>query len=279
VSWKQIEETKRPAKKPQITMVKIEDLSPSTVQPRYKFDNARLAELSESIAVHGILQPLIVRKNHVNRLEIVAGERRFRAARLAGIKQLPCIIMELITDTALAIALVENIQREDLNPIEEARAYLRLKETLGIKQDEIASRVGKDRSSVANSMRLLRLPPVVQELLANETLSMGHARALLSLDSVDMITLTAKKIAREGLSVRRVESLVRTLKNGYQQGEEKLFWETLKNPVLKEIEKRLQQSLGIKVTLKKELAGYHIVMNVADDDQLNALLDIFEIEI
>lgn len=263
--------------KPKITMIEIEDLIPSKVQPRYKFDDSRLKELSESIAMHGILQPLIVRKSPTHKLEIIAGERRFRAARLAKLKSLPCIVMDLITDAALAVALVENIQREDLNPIEEARAYLRLKETLNINQEEIASRVGKERSTIANSLRLLRLPLSVQDLVANDTLSMGHARALLSLDSLDMMVMTAKKIAREGLSVRRVESLVRALKNGYHS-DEKFFSDT-KNPMLKEIEKRLQESLGLKVTLKKEQAGYCIMVHVADDQQLNLLLDTLSVEI
>jgi ParB family transcriptional regulator, chromosome partitioning protein len=263
--------------KPKITMIDIGDLIPSTVQPRYIFDDGRLAELSESIAMHGILQPLIVRKNQAQKLEIVAGERRFRAARLAKIKTLPCIVMDLVPDTALAIALVENIQREDLNPIEEAKAYWRLKETLKINQEEIATRVGKERSTIANSMRLLRLPPMVQELVANETLSMGHARALLSLDSLDMIVMTAKKIAREGLSVRRVESLVRALKSGYRVDEKIL--NDVKNPMLKEIEKRLEEHLGLKVTLRKEQIGYCILLHLADDHQLNLLLDTLAIEI
>ncbi|HXW53651.1 MAG TPA: ParB/RepB/Spo0J family partition protein [Myxococcota bacterium] len=265
-----------------ITMVNIEELRPSSVQPRSQFDDEKIAELAESIGQHGILQPLIVRKNQTGALEIVAGERRFRAAHKAKLKKLPCIIMNLVTDDALAVALVENIQREDLNPIEEAMAYLRLKETLKISQEDIASKIGKDRTSIANTMRLLRLPKVVQQMVAMELLSMGHARALLGLDSGDMVVMLAKKINREGLSVRRVEALIRSIKSGYQPTE---LTKTLnvakdeRDPLHKEIRQRLEYALGTKVTLKKESGGYAIVIHFANTEQLNGLLDSLGVEI
>jgi len=268
--------------KPKITMVDIEELSPSAVQPRSQFDEEKLSELAESIRNLGILQPLIVRKSNQRKLEIVAGERRFRAAERAKIKTLPCIVMDLITEDALAIALVENIQRQDLNPIEEALAYLKLKESLKLSQEDVAIRVGKDRTSVANTMRLLRLPKVVQDMIAAEILSMGHAKALLALDSNDMMVMLAKKTAREGLSVRKVEGLIRSIKSGYIIGDAKNPLqpnETSASPLQREIAQKLEYALGAKVTLRKELNGYAVVIHFADADQLNNLLDNLGIEI
>lgn len=264
-------------KKQKIIWVGVEDLSPSTMQPRTRFDQNKIAELASSLAVHGVLQPLLVRKLAAG-FEIIAGERRYRAAKHAGLARVPCIAMDLVDDDALAIALVENIQRQDLNPIEEALAYLRLKETLKLNQEEIATRVGKDRASVANTLRLLRLPKVVQELLIDESLSMGHARALLSLDSSDLMGLIAKKIIRDGLNVRRVESLIRSIKSGHQLDAQKLLSNS-QDPLERDIRQKLEHAVGARVELRRENSGYAVTMHFADAEQLNNLLDALEIDL
>lgn len=265
-----------------ITFIPIENLSPSNFQPRTIFDEAKISELAQSVAEHGVLQPLIVRETESGRFEIIAGERRYRAAKIAQLRTIPCMVMNLVTEQALAVALVENIQREDLNPIEEAFAYKRLKETLKLSQEEIAERVGKERASVANVMRLLKLPRNVQDMVVEESLSMGHARALLALDSADLMGMVAKKIVREGLSVRRVEGLIRSIKNGYHSSEfKKLVSDTSKgpDPMHKEIQLKLEYALGTKVNLRKEVNGFSLVIHFSGAEQLNGLLDSLGVEI
>lgn len=256
-----------------IVKIDVDELRPSLVQPRYRFDDEKIMELAQSIRSHGILQPIIGRIVD-GKVEIVAGERRWRAAKIAQLRQVPCIIMDLVENDAMTIALIENIQREDLNPIEEAQAYLKLKSTLALNQEELAEKVGKDRTTVANVMRLLRLPKVVQNMVVEEVLSMGHARALLAVESPDMITMVAKKIAREGLSVRKTEALIRSLKNGYRSEEIKSV-----DPLQKEIQQKLESSLGTRVALRKEGNGYAMVIYFSDSNHLNGLLDILGVEI
>lgn len=264
-----------------ITMIPVEELSASIVQPRSRFDDRKIAELAQSIAAHGILQPLIIRKGVGTKYEIVAGERRFRAAKQISLKQVPCIFMDIENERALSVALVENIQREDLNPIEEAAAYFRLKEFLGLSQEEVAQRVGKDRASVANTIRLLRLPKSVQDLVVNEDISMGHARALLALDSVDMMVMLAKKIVREGLSVRKTEGLIRSIKSGYLPSELRKLSEADqdRDPLRKEIQQKLEHAFGTRVVLRRENNGYAMVVHFADAGQLNGLLDVLGVDI
>lgn len=261
-------------------------LSPSSVQPRRVFDEDKLEELALSISRYGVLQPIIVRglKNH--QYEIIAGERRWRAASLARLKKVPCIISEIVDEDALAVALIENVQRENLNPIEEASAYRNIMESLGLDQQELGKRVGKSRASIANSLRLLRLPAQVQALLNQSELSTGHAKALLSLDEPQIMWLVTKKIIREGLSVRRTESLVRSLKNGALKGlvlEQKEALsknEIAQSPMLREIQKKIEECLGAKTTLKQEHGGnYLLSINLGSVDQLNLLLDRLQIEI
>lgn len=263
-----------------IANLPIENLIPSMVQPRTAFDEEKIRELADSINIHGVLQPLIVRKLSSETFEIVAGERRYRACKLARIARVPCIVMDLIDDDALAIALVENVQRQDLNPIEEANAYLRLKNALKLNQEEIASKIGKDRATVANMLRLLRLPDFVQSLVVSETISMGHARALLALDNIDMMTLVAKKILREGLSVRKVEALIRSLKNGYSPEARSLLGEYSKNadPLQKDLRLRLERALGTRVELRKEESGYAVIIHFNGSQQLNGLLELLNVE-
>ena len=188
--------------------ISIDLIDPSTLQPRTVFDDAKLDELARSISANGVVQPLLVRRKG-GRYELIAGERRWRAAQLAGLTRIPAVVRNVPDDKVLELALIENIQREDLNPIEEARAYKKLIETLGLTQETVAERVGRDRSYVTNYLRLLKLPDDLQELLQVGRLSTGHARALLGAEHVAVQRRLARKIIEQDLSVRATERLVK----------------------------------------------------------------------
>jgi ParB family chromosome partitioning protein len=188
--------------------IPIDLIDPSALQPRFVFDDAKLDELAQSITANGVVQPLLVRRKGA-RYELIAGERRWRAAQRAGLSRIPAVIRNVTDDKVLELALIENIQREDLNPIEEARAYKKLIETLGLTQETVAERVGRDRSYVTNYLRLLKLPDDLQELLQSGRLSTGHCRALLGAEQVDVQRRLARKIIEQDLSVRATERLVK----------------------------------------------------------------------
>jgi len=190
--------------------IPIDEIDPNPLQPRSSFQADRLAELAQSIREHGIIQPLIVR-SAVGRYQLVAGERRWRAAKIAGLSQVPVIVQDYADDRLMEVALIENIQREDLNPIEVAHAFERLVRDHKLSHEQIAQRTGKDRTTITNMLRLLRLPGDIQLLLAEHRLSMGHARALLSLPTPELQIQVAERIASEGLSVRQVERLVQKM--------------------------------------------------------------------
>ncbi len=192
------------------TVVPVDKIHPNPLQPRSVFQPAQMEELAQSIRANGIIQPLIVRR-HADHYQIVAGERRWRAAQIAGLSDVPVVIQDVDDNRMLELALIENIQREDLNPIEAAHAFDRLSREMGLSQEEIGRRTGKDRSTIANFLRLLRLPAEVQVLLAEHRLSMGQARAILSLPTPELQIQVAEKTAAQGLSVRQVEALVRQL--------------------------------------------------------------------
>ena len=193
-------------------LVKINKVEPNREQPRKEFDEDSLLELADSIKQFGILQPLLVQKKK-DYYEIIAGERRWRAAKIAGIKEVPVVIKEYTAQEIVEISLIENIQRENLNPIEEAMAYKRLLEEFSLKQDEVAERVSKSRTAVTNSMRLLKLSAKVQQMIVDDMITTGHARALLAIDDEEQQFIIANKIFDEKLSVRETEKLVKTLKN------------------------------------------------------------------
>jgi ParB family chromosome partitioning protein len=188
--------------------VPIDLIDPSALQPRSIFDNAKLEELAKSIRANGVVQPLLLRRKGP-RFELIAGERRWRAAQRAGLRKVPAVLRDVSDEKVLEIAIIENIQREDLNPIEEAGAYKKLIDTLGLTQEMVAERVGRDRSYITNYLRLLRLPEDLQELLQGGRLSTGHARTLLGVDRVDVQRRIARKIIEQDLSVRATERLVR----------------------------------------------------------------------
>jgi len=229
------------------TSLPIDSVHPNPVQPRVNFQIDRLEELAASIRANGIIQPLIVRR-HGGQYQMVAGERRWRAAKMAGLAEVPVVVLEVAEPQMLELALIENIQREDLNPIETAHAYERLGRELGLSQEEIGRRTGKDRTSIANTVRLLKLPTEVQLLLAERRLSMGHARAVLGLPTAEQQIEIAEKAAAQGLSVRQVETLVQELtsdrpKSGSSRKE------ALHDPNVKAAVDELERALGTRVRI------------------------------
>ena len=224
----------------------IEAIRPNPMQPRVVFQPERLEELAASIRANGIIQPLIVRR-HEAQFQLVAGERRWRAAKLAGLKEVPVVIQEIADPLLLELALIENIQREDLNAIETARAYERLGRDLGLSQEEIGRRTGKDRTSITNALRLLKLPPEVQLLLAEHRLSMGHARAILGLPTAEEQIQVAEKAAAQGLSVRQVEALVQDLTSDRTKvGSKK---EKAPDPNVRAAVEEMERALGTRVRI------------------------------
>ena len=189
--------------------LKLKDIEPNRNQPRKSFDDECLAELADSIARHGILQPMLVRPLSNGGYQLIAGERRWRAARIAGLSEVPAVVREMTDEEAAALSLIENLQREDLNPLEEAQGLKTLMEKFLLTQEEVAERVGKSRPAIANAMRLLNLPPAVLLMVGEGSISAGHARALLSFETEEQMLETAEKIIKKGLSVREVERLAR----------------------------------------------------------------------
>lgn len=230
-------------------ILKINDVEPNKNQPRRTFNEDSLIELSESIKQHGIVQPLVVAKQK-DYYEIIAGERRWRAAKIAGLKEVPVIIKDYSPQEIMEVALIENIQREDLNPIEEAKAYKNLIDEYNLKQDQVAEKVSKSRTAVTNALRLLKLDDRVQEMLINENISSGHARALLGLDDAEKQYNIATQIFDEKLSVRETEKLVKQINRPEQPPKPK---KGLKNDfVYRDIEEKLKEKIGTKVKINRK---------------------------
>jgi ParB family transcriptional regulator, chromosome partitioning protein len=230
--------------------IAIELIDPSALQPRSVFDDRKLDELARSIRVNGVVQPVLLRRKG-NRFELIAGERRWRAAAIAGLIKIPAVVRNVSDDKLLEIALIENIQREDLNPIEEARAYKKLIETLGLTQETVGERVGRDRSYVTNYLRLLRLPEDLQDLLQVGRISTGHARALLGVDQPDTQRRIARRIIEQGLSVRAVEQLVRLagVKTGQPVMKTPAKAQERGDPNIRAAESKLRRHFGTKVRI------------------------------
>ena len=253
----------------------LEDISPMGGQPRRHFDEERLEELAQSLRESGVIQPLVVRRNDAGGFTLIAGERRWRASKLAGLSSVPVVVRDVDDDDAFALALIENIQREDLNPIEEALAYRRLIDEHDFRQDDLAQRVGKSRSAVANALRLLKLPPVVTDLVADGFLSAGHARAVLSVDS-NLQPLLAERIVTERLSVRQAEELAAEMKaeSGTKRPVKKTANAPELSPQMKAVQRRLMEHFGARVVIqRKRSGGGTLELHYADDDGLQALLD------
>ena len=259
----------------QVQIVKLTKVEPSREQPRKQFDADALQELAESIKQFGVLQPLLVQKKE-DYYEIIAGERRWRASKLAGLKEVPVIVKEFTEQEAVEISLIENIQREDLNPIEEAMAYKRLMEEYHLKQDEIAERVSKSRTAVTNSMRLLKLDDRVQQMLIDEMISTGHARALLALESKDAQVEAAVKVFDEKLSVRETERLVKELLNPVQKKEEKPKNQA-EELVYKNLEEKIKQIIGSKVAINRRTDNKgKIEIEYYSQEELERIVELLE---
>ena len=253
-----------------ITQIPLDDLAPGQYQPRTKMHKSTLEELSQSIKEQGILQPLVVRRLASGRFEIVVGERRWRAAQLAGINSVPAIIRDLNNDEAAKIALIENLQREDLNALDQAKGLLRLQREFNLSQEELGVAVGKSRSTVTNLLRLLSLGPEVQSLLEEGKIEMGHARALLTLSEEDQLEC-AKRVISESLSVRGCEAMVSGL-SGAKKKEAKL--QTPKDPNTALLEKELSETLGSPVEIKHNKKGSgKITVRYKNLEVLEGLLD------
>lgn len=252
-------------------MMKINMVEPNRDQPRKNFEEDALLELADSIKQFGVLQPLLVRKQK-DYYEIIAGERRWRAAKMAGMKEVPVIVKEFTEQEIVEIGLIENIQRENLNPIEEAMAYKRLMEEFGLKQDEIAERVSKSRTAVTNSMRLLKLDERVQQMIIEDMISTGHARALLAIEDRDQQYELANMIFDEKLSVRDVEKLVKSLKNPKKVKEKKVVENSF---IYTDLEEKLKEVIGTKVSIASKGKGKgKIEIEYYSDEELERVFDM-----
>jgi ParB family chromosome partitioning protein len=255
------------------TFIHISDIEPNKLQPRKRFDEDSLQELADSIKQYGVIQPLILQKRD-KFYEIIAGERRWRAARLAGLKEVPAIIKDYSPQEIVEIALIENIQREDLNPIEEAQTFYRLIQEFELKQDEVAERVSKSRAAVTNSMRLLKLDERVQQMLIDEMLSSGHARALLAIDNNEKQYNTACKIFDEKLSVRETEKLVKQIINEKPHKEIAATQED--DFIYRDIEDKIRSIIGTKVSIhKKNNNKGSIEIEYYSTEELERIIDMF----
>lgn len=250
----------------------IEEVYPNPEQPRKRFTEAELDELAQSIRAHGVIQPLIVRARPEGGYHLIAGERRWRASQRAGLQRVPVVVQDVAPREAFERALVENLQRADLNAIEEAEAYQRLVEEYSYTQEQVAERVGKDRSTVTNSLRLLRLPSHVRRMVEEGDISMGHARALLALESDAEMETVARTVAGRKLSVRATEDLVR--KRGQDKSERPAAEKPQKSASVRDLENRLMQSLGAKIQITEDKTGKGgcIEIRYIDLDDLDRLL-------
>jgi len=253
----------------------IEKIRPNRNQPRKHFAPEKLEELAASIREKGIIQPLVVTKKE-DHYEIIAGERRWRASQKAGLHEIPVVVREAAPDAIMELALIENIQRQDLNAIEEALAYRSLVEQFNISQDDVARRVGKNRTTVTNSLRLLKLPDDIQRDIVEERLSMGHARALLSLDSADLVEKARHEILQRQLSVRATEELVRKLKvNPHPVPVKRLQQPDL---LMTALEGQLQKRFQSRVSIRKAGAkGGRLEIHFSDSDELTRIIDLLDV--
>ena len=252
-------------------MMKINKVEPNREQPRKNFDEDALVELADSIKQFGIIQPLIVQKKD-DYYEIIAGERRWRAAKLAGLKEVPVIVKDFTEQEAVEIALIENIQRENLNPIEEAMAYKRLLTEFNLKQDEVAERVSKSRTAVTNSMRLLKLDEKIQQMVVDEMISTGHARALLAIEDPEEQLNLATKIFDEKLSVREVENIIRLMKNPKPKKEKPVL---VNDFIYRDLEEKMKSVIGTKVSINQKTKNKgKIEIEYYSNEELEHIFDL-----
>jgi ParB family chromosome partitioning protein len=249
----------------------IEEIRPNRSQPRKTFSHEKLEELAASIREKGIIQPLVVRKKS-DHYELIAGERRWRAAQKAGLREVPVVIQDVSDDTALEMALIENIQREDLNAVEEAEAYQALLDNFSLSQEDLARRVGKERSTVANSLRLLKLPAEIKRDITEDRLTMGHARALLALDSLEQMKKGRDEILKRQLTVRQAEGFVKMLKSGTARKKAKS-----PDPHLAEVVEQLKRHFRAKVALRHAGRGGRLEISYTSLEDLTRIIEIINL--
>lgn len=254
------------------TLIPLNKIINNSDQPRKFFDSDNIAELAESIKNHGIIQPLILKK-HQKKYIIIAGERRWRAAKMLSLKEVPAIVMDLSDKEVLEISLIENIQRQDLNPIEEALAYRKLIDEFNLTQQELSQRIGKSRVAITNTMRLINLDERVQQYLIESVISEGHGRALLAIEDKDLQYKLAQKIIDEKLSVRELEKLIKSV---FKEKEEKKE-DGKVNPYVKDVENKLQDYFGTKVNINSKNKKGKIEIEYYSDDDLNRILELMNI--
>jgi ParB family chromosome partitioning protein len=255
-----------------VSMLRVSDIEPNPLQPRKTFDNEALCQLADSISRHGLLQPIAVRTNECGFYRIIAGERRWRAAKMAGLIEIPAIIHDMDDKKAAELALIENLQREDLNPIEEALAFRSLIEDYDMTQEECASQIGKSRSAVANSIRLLDLPKPVVDMVANGDLSAGHAKVLLAISDADTLEKAAVQVVSRDLSVRDTEKLVKKLEEAAAEEEEEKVVRDVDHT--RALEVRVQKALGRTIKINEKGKNHAITIGYSDNEDLEKLLKI-----
>ncbi|MBI5207351.1 MAG: ParB/RepB/Spo0J family partition protein [Candidatus Firestonebacteria bacterium] len=252
--------------------IDITDIEPQKYQPRQNFDEGKLQELMASIKEQGIIQPVIVRKGKNNKYDLIAGERRYRACKALGLVKIPAILKDVSDEKMLELAIIENIQRENLNTIEEAESYQQLLTKFHLKQEDVAVKVGKDRATITNILRLLKLPDKIKEMISSNLLSSGHGRALLAVPHIDKQMAIADEIIKKGLSVRQVESLVKALSDPKKQKQEKTQKES--DSEIKDIENNLQKFFGTKIKIKSKGKKGSIEIEYFSLDDLRRILDV-----
>lgn len=257
-----------------ILHIPVESIRPNPHQPRQEFDEFRLRELSDSIQMHGLIQPITARYLGEDRYELVSGERRLRATRMAGIAHIPAYIREVNDDEMIAFALIENVQREQLNPIEIAVGYKRLIEECELTQEEVARRVGKNRTTVTNMLRLLNLPPTIQSALKRGQITTGHARALINVEDADLQDKLLRKTIEDDYSVRQIEDAVR---NASVKKTRKTVSKSSEHDIaIREISNRLRRQFATKVDIRKKQKGGEIRIEYYSDDELERILNLFD---
>ncbi|WP_447600158.1 ParB/RepB/Spo0J family partition protein [Nitrospira sp. Nam80] len=263
--------TARPAveaERGDVQQLRVESIVPNRYQPRQQFSEAELLDLSRSLKENGLLQPVLVRRKGDGIFELIAGERRLRAAKLAGLEKIPALIRNCSDQESMVLALVENLQRDDLNPMETARAYHRMVTEFGLTQDAIAQKVGRDRSSVANLLRLMTLPTEIQELIETDQLSTGHAKVILGLVAPDAQVQLARRILQAQLSVREAERLLQHQAEGRRSAKR-----VARPPARSDLEERLQKRLGTRVHIEKGRRGGKIIIQYFSPEELDGIVE------
>ncbi len=248
--------------------LRLDSVVPNRYQPRKQFSETELVELAQSLKLNGLLQPILVRRKGDGIFELIAGERRLRAAKLAGFEKIPALIRNCTDQESMVLALVENLQRDDLNPIETARAYHRMVNEFGLTQEAVAQQVGRDRSSIANMLRLTTLPAEIQELVELDQLSMGHAKVILGLVTPDAQIQLARRLIKDQLSVREAEKLVQRQLQARRSGKR-----SVRQPVRSDLEERLQKRLGTRVTVERGRRGGKIIIHYFSPEELDGVTE------